>query len=60
MPIKIFGDILLRTMLNNNEFTEQQQPAMIEINVLVFGFLFCERTIKHLGPLVIKITGKQK
>lgn len=36
-------------------FTEQQQTAMIVINVLVLGFLFGERTIKNLEPLIIKV-----
>lgn len=41
-----------------HEFTEQQQTAMIVINVLVLGFLFGERTIKNLEPLIIKVFGK--
>lgn len=40
-------------------FTEQQQTAMIIINVLVLGFLFGERTIKNLEPLIIRVFGKQ-
>jgi hypothetical protein len=39
-------------------FTEQQQTAMIIINVLVLGFLFGERTIKNLEPLIIKVFAK--
>lgn len=42
-----------------HEFTEQQQTAMIVINVLVLGFLFGERTIKNLEPLIIQVFGKQ-
>ena len=42
------------------EFTEQQQTAMIIINVLVLGFLFGERTIKNLEPLIIKVFGNNK
>jgi hypothetical protein len=38
-------------------FTEQQQTAMIVINVLVLGFLFGERTIKNLEPLIVKVFG---
>jgi len=41
----------------NLEFTEQQQTAMIVINVLVLGFLFGERTIKNLEPLILKVFG---
>jgi len=40
------------------EFTEQQQTAMIVINVLVLGFLFGERAIKNLEPLLIKVFAK--
>lgn len=40
-------------------FTDQQQTAMIVINVLVLGFLFGERTIKNLEPLIIKVFAKQ-
>lgn len=40
------------------EFTEQQQTAMIVINVLVLGFLFGERTLKNLEPLIVKVFGK--
>lgn len=39
-------------------FNEQQQTALIVINVLVLGFLFGERTIKNLEPLIIKVFGK--
>lgn len=39
------------------EFTEQQQTAMIVINILVLGFLFGERTIKNLEPLILKVFG---
>ena len=39
-------------------FTEQQQTAMIVINILVLGFLFGERTIQNLTPLIIKVFGK--
>jgi len=39
-------------------YTEQQQTAMIIINVLVLGFLFGERTIKNLEPLITKVFAK--
>ena len=39
-------------------FTEQQQTALIVINLLVLGFLFGERTVKNLEPLIIKVFGK--
>lgn len=41
-----------------HEFTEQQQTAMIVINMLVLGFLFGERAIKNLEPLIVKVFAK--
>ena len=41
-----------------HDFTEQQQTAMIVINILVLGFLFGERTVKNLEPLITKVFGK--
>ena len=38
-------------------FSEKQETAMILINILVLGFLFGERTIKNLSPLIIKVFG---
>ena len=38
-------------------YTEQQQTALIVINILVLGFLFGERTIHNLTPLIIKVFG---
>jgi len=38
-------------------FSEQQEAAMMAINILVLGFLFGERTIKNLSPLIIKVFG---
>lgn len=46
------------TMINGQQvqsFTEQQQAALIIINILVLGFLFGERTIKNLEPLITKV-----
>ena len=39
-------------------FTEQQQTALIVINILVLGFLFGERAIKNLTPLITKVFAK--
>lgn len=39
------------------DYSEQQQTALILINILVLGFLFGERTIKNLSPLIIKVFG---
>lgn len=38
-------------------FVEQQNTGLIVINVLVLGFLFGERTIKNLEPLIMKVFG---
>jgi len=42
----------------NYEFDEQQNTGLIVINLLVLGFLFGERTIQNLSPLIIKVFGK--
>lgn len=42
----------------NGTFTDQQQTAMIMINILVLGFLFGERTIKNLEPLITRVFTK--
>jgi hypothetical protein len=39
-------------------FDEQQSLALIIINVLVLGFLFGERTVKNLQPLIEKVFSK--
>ena len=44
--------------LDSPTYTEQQQTALIVINMLVLGFLFGERTIKNLEPLIVKVFGK--
>lgn len=41
-------------------YTEQQQTALIVINILVLGFLFGERTLKNLEPLIVKVFGAQQ
>ena len=47
-----------RWLFGGGSFTEQQNTAMIVINILVLGFLFGERTLKNLEPLIIKVFGK--
>jgi len=37
--------------------TDRQETALIVINVLVLGFLFGERTVKNLQPLLVEIFG---
>lgn len=46
-------------LLGAKSFSEQQNTAMIVINILVLGFLFGERTIKNLEPLIIRVFSKQ-
>lgn len=41
-------------------FTEQQNTGLIVINILVLGFLFGERTIKNLEPLILKVFGSKE
>ena len=43
---------------NGSSFTEQQSTALIVINSMVLGFLFGERTLKNLEPLLIKVFAK--
>lgn len=38
-------------------YTDQQGVALIVINLLVLGFLFGERTVKNLEPLISKVFG---
>jgi len=39
-------------------YTEQEQTALIMINILVLGFLFGERAIQNLQPLLEKLFAK--
>jgi hypothetical protein len=39
----------------SSNFSEQQELALTVINLLVLGFLFGERTVKNLEPLILKI-----
>ena len=59
-PLWGFGTMLMdyKWFFCGGTFTDQQQTAMIVINVLVLGFLFGERTIKNLEPLIVKVFGK--
>lgn len=40
-------------------FTDRQEVAMIVINLLVLGFLFGERTVLNLQPLIMAVFGKK-
>lgn len=40
-------------------YSEQQEGAMTMINLLVLGFLFGERTMKNLEPMITKVFSRQ-
>jgi hypothetical protein len=42
------------------EFTLTQERTLLVINILVLGFLFGERTMKNLTPLLTNIFGAKK
>ncbi|QGH73237.1 MAG: coil containing protein [Podoviridae sp. ctKoA10] len=42
------------------KFTEQQESAMWVINLLVLGFLFGERAIQNIAPLIAELMNKRK
>ena len=42
------------------EFTDKQEAGLIVINLLVLGFLFGERTVLNLQPLIERIFAKSK
>lgn len=41
------------------QFSEKQEMALIVINILVLGFLFGERAVKNLMPLIMKVLDKK-
>ena len=41
------------------EFTQQQESAMWIINILVLGFLFGERAIQNVAPLISELMSKR-
>lgn len=41
------------------KFTEQQESAMWVINLLVLGFLFGERAIQNIAPLIAELMNKR-
>lgn len=59
-PVWGFGTMLMdyKWFFCGGAFTDQQQTAMIVINFLVLSFLFGERAIKNLEPLIIKVFAK--
>jgi len=47
-------------LVTNLVLSEQQQTALIIINLLVLGFLFGERAIKNLAPLITDLLVAKK
>lgn len=47
-------------LVENLMLSEQQQTALILINLLVLGFLFGERAIKNLAPLITDLLVAKK
>jgi hypothetical protein len=45
---------------SNHTFDEQQQTALIVINTLVLGFLFGERAVQNLTPMIVQVFAKKK
>ena len=43
---------------SGTNFSEQQGTALIVINTLVLGFLFGERAVKNVMPLIVKVWSK--
>lgn len=43
-----------------SQYSDQQQTALIVINILVLGFLFGERAIKNVMPLILQYFGKKQ
>jgi hypothetical protein len=46
-------------LFSTQEFSDRQEMAFIVINVLVLGFLFGERAVKNLMPLIMKVLDKK-
>lgn len=47
-------------LVKNLQLSEQQQTALIIINLLVLGFLFGERAVKNLAPLITDMIAAKK
>jgi len=60
-PIWGFATLWMDTkwFFGDYTFNEQQQTALIVINILVLGFLFGERAIQNLTPLIVQVFGKK-
>ncbi len=47
-------------LFGTNTFSEKQELALVLINVLVLGFLFGERAMKNVAPLLARIAEAKK
>jgi hypothetical protein len=54
-----FGTFLIdyQWFFSTTSFTDRQEQTLLVINLLVLGFLFGERAVKNLTPLLVKILG---
>jgi hypothetical protein len=61
-PIWGFATLWMDTkwFFGNYTFDEQQQTALIVINTLVLGFLFGERAVQNLTPMIVQVFAKKK
>ena len=61
-PIWGFATLWMDTQwfFGSYTFDEQQQTALIVINTLVLGFLFGERAVQNLTPMIVQVFGKKK
>jgi len=62
-PVWGFGTLWLDTQwffVSTHQFTPIQEQALLTINILVLGFLFGERTMQNLTPLLTNIFGAKK
>lgn len=61
-PFWGFGTFYLdsRWFFSMNEFTERQELALVTINILVLVFLFGERALKNISPLIARILEARK
>lgn len=48
-----------RWFTSGASFDEQQSTALIVVNSLVLGFLFGERALKNLEPMIVKVFSKK-
>jgi len=61
-PVWGFATLWMDTQwfFGSHSFDEQQQTALIVINTLVLGFLFGERAVQNLTPMIVQVFAKKK